>query len=212
MENSRYNLIINSSTVTNENVANARQQMSSFFKLRKDEVDKLFCNKPLRIVKEIDYMKAQQYRNEIVKMGMTCKIELAAQNQERQTSSPTTASFQKQENQFNPRTSESALSLADKEDQQSMQNTKTYLCPSCELQQANKHKCDHCNYNLDSYRDSMKEKGFAERPGEGYFKERRGTHRRSNKVRREKVRLGKNSDRRSQEERRKESGDYTNAF
>lgn len=58
----------------------------------------------------------------------------------------------------------------------------------------------------------MKKKNLIERPGEGYFPERRSKHRRDNTVRRETLRMEKNSDRRTQEERRKEFGAYSSVY
>ena len=75
MDDNAYNLIVNSINIRRENIAAVREQMCSLFQLQQDQLDKLFSDKPLRIIKNINYSKAQYYRDAIIKAGMECRIE-----------------------------------------------------------------------------------------------------------------------------------------
>lgn len=73
----------------------------------------------------------------------------------------------------------------------------------CKVQQASENECQHCYFNLDVYRNTMKENNFIEVPGRGYIAERRREHRRNSfTVRREVIRMGVSSDRRVMVDRR----------
>ena len=197
MDNSSYSLIVNSAKINQENIAKARDKICSLFNLQQKQLDKIFSGKPVRLAKNIDHAKAQRYHDAIVKIGVECQIK---------------ASSLKQENPATPRPSSATLTLLKLDQQQTTQITKNYLCPECKVQQANKNECEHCSYNLKIYRESMKKKNYIERPGEGYFPERRDQYRRGNATRREMLRMEKISDRRGQEERRKEFGSYSRVF
>jgi len=197
MESSTYSLIVNSAKINQENIAEARNKICSLFKLQQKQLDKIFSGKSVRLAKDIDYIKAQHYHAAIVKIGVECQIK---------------ASSLKQENPVMPPTFATTLTLLKLDEQQTPEITKNYLCPECQVQQANKKKCEHCNYDLEIYRESMEKKNLIERPGEGYFPERRDEHRRNNAARREMLRMEKKSDRREQDERRKEFGSYSRVF
>jgi len=193
MENSTYSLIVNSAKINQENISEARDKICSLFKLQQNQLEKIFSGKPVRLAKDIGYVKAQHYHDVIVKTGVACQIK---------------ASPSKQENSVTSSPSKTTLTLLKPDEQQTAQIAKNYLCPECQIQQTNKNECEHCNYNLEVYRENMKKKNLIERPGEGYFPERRNMHRRSNATRREMLRMEKKSDRRVQEERRKEFGSF----
>lgn len=120
MESNTYNLIINSANINKENIAAAREQLCTLFQLQQNQLDKLFSNKPLRIIKDINYTRAQHYRDAIVKAGVECKIETSSQEQENPSASPPSAT---------------TFSLLNLEKQQTTQITQTYLCPVCQTQQ-----------------------------------------------------------------------------
>lgn len=194
MGSEKYNLIVNSAKISKDNIAGVRKQIGSLFKLQAKQLDKIFSGQPVRLFKDANYKVAKRYRDAIMEIGIECLIEASSHIGKR----PSSAS---------PQSSSSKFFLFDAEEQ--ITNTlESYFCPDCQLQQKNKSNCEHCGYNIEMYRESMKEKGFIERLGIGYFPDRRSIHRRSREVRREELRMGLNSDRRLQEERRKEFGSY----
>jgi hypothetical protein len=194
MGSEKYNLIVNSAKISNDNIAEARKKMGSLFKLQASQLDKLFSGKPVRLFKDANHAVAKRYRDAILEIGIECLVEASSPKHERSSSA-------------SPQSSSSKFFLFDAEEK--ITNIlQSYFCPDCQLQQENKTECEHCNYNLKIYRESMKEKGFIERPGVGYFPDRRSMHRRSPVVRREELRMGLYSDRRLQEEQRKEFGAY----
>ncbi len=197
MGNSTYSLIVNSAKINQKNITEARDKISSLFKLQQNQLDKIFSGESIRLAKDIDYIKAQHYHDAIVKTGVECQIK---------------ASTPKQKNPVTPPPSATILTLLKLDEQSTTQITKNYLCPECQVQQANKNECEHCSYDLKIYREIMKKKNLIEKPGEGYYPERRDEHRRNNSTRREMLRMEKKSDRREQDERRKEFGSYSKVF
>lgn len=185
MGNTTYNLIINSAKMNKENIAEAREKMGDSFHLKSEQLDKLFSGKPIRFLKNLDSDSAQRYSNAIKETGMACLIE--------------DISIKEVTPAFELEPLENKLSVLKSEEKM----TKTYYCPMCKVQQESQNECQHCYFNLEVYRNTMKKNDFIEVSAKGYIAERRKEHRRDNAtVRREVIRMGENSDRRLNNNRR----------
>lgn len=194
MGSNKYNLIVNSAKISKQNIAVARTKANSLLQLQQSQLDKLFSGRPVRIFKDVEHKVAQRYRDAIEKIGLECLIETSTKQQESSVAPP--------------QASDSNFTSFSLEEKVTTQKPKNYFCPTCQLQQTSKNICEHCNCNLETYRGNMELKGFIESPDAGYIQDRRIMHRRSDKVRRETLRMGNNSDRRIPEERRKDFGAY----
>ena len=189
MDNNSYNLIVNSANLEKDRLAEARDKMAKLFQLKAMQLEKIFSGKPIRFIKNIDHDSAQRYQNAIKDIGLVCQIEDVPVEQENSGLDS---------NQI-----KSSLTLTPKKEE----TTKNHYCPMCKVLQENKNECEHCYFNLETYRNTMKKNNFIEVKGVGYIAERRKEHRRSNaSARREVIRMGEHSDRRANKERRKATG------
>lgn len=186
MGNNTYSLIINSANMNEEQLAEVREKMDGLFHIKSEQFDKLFSGKPIRFLKNLDLDSAQRYSDAIKGSGMSCLIEETPIEQE-------TSAFE-----LEPLASKSSELKSEK-----IEMRKPYYCPMCKVQQENENECQHCYFNLDVYRNTMKKNNFIEVVGKGYIAERRKEHRRNNvTVRREAIRMGESSDRRLKSDRR----------
>ena len=186
MGNITYSLIINSANINDKQLAEVREKMNGLFHIKSEQFDKLFSGKPIRFLKNLDLDSAQRYSDAIKGTGMPCQIEETPIEQE-------TSAFA-----LEPLASKPSEIKSEK-----IVMSKSYYCPMCKVQQENENECQHCYFNLEVYRNTMKENNFIEVIGKGYIAERRKEHRRNSvTVRREVIRMGENSDRRQNNDRR----------
>ena len=189
MDDKTYNLIINSENIKKERITDARNKMGELFQLKDVQLDKIFSGKFIRFIKNINYDSAQHFQNAIKEIGFVCQIEDVSVKQEKSS--------------LDSKQAKNKLSLESEKEEM----TKSYYCPMCKVLQENHNECEHCYFNLEVYRKTMKKNNFIEVKGKGYIAERRKNHRRNNTiVRREEIRMGEYSDRRANSERRKDMG------
>ena len=89
MSERRFDILFDGSVINGHDVSLVKNNVQTLFKLSDEQVDKIFCGRPVAIKRGLDRKSAQKYQTALTKAG--AKIQLVLHQLDQAASAPTTA-------------------------------------------------------------------------------------------------------------------------